>query len=264
MIDYGAHQGDPMTLLGLKWLAAGVILGITLLSGLLSVRFTSRYRQQLGIGDALANGVFIGAALFHLIPDAITNFQPIKTDFIYLKVTGLIALSYLAFWSIEKVFMRTKRSTKHQVHIGILAVILSIHALIAGITLGLSGDFSMVSILFVAILAHKSFEAFAFIINIYRQIGRGYQLTMLLILFSLITPGGIILGMSTDLILPTHLNHLLTACFSAIAAGTFLYIGTTHSHHLHHHYQDSHHQYSRFIATVIGVVLMGLVGLIGT
>ena len=256
MLDYPA-----MNLLHFKSLAAIIIFSVTLLTGFLSIGFTTRFRKQLEIGDAVANGIFIGAALFHLLPEAIEGFQRVGSHFTYTHTVLLLAASYFIFWLIEKVFLRKEKIAKRSVHIGILITILSTHASIAGLTLGISETFSLVSILFVAIIAHKGFETFAFVINVYRQIGRTWILTLLLILFSCITPIGILIGMLSDAILPGGLDNLLTAYFSAIAAGTFLYIGTVHSHHLRTQNHDSHQQYARIVATIVGIVLMCIVGI---
>ena len=256
MLDYAA-----MTLLHFKWLAALIIFGVTLLTGLLSIGFAARFRKQLEIGDAVANGIFIGAALFHLLPEAIIGFQQIDSHSAYIQTILLFVASYSIFWLIEKIFLGKEKIAKREVHIGILIIVLSIHASIAGLTLGISEMFSVVSILFVAIIAHKGFETFAFVLNVYRQIGHGWRLKLLLTLFACITPVGILIGMLSDFILRSHLDNLLTACFSAIAASTFLYIGTAHSHRLQNQNYDSHQQYVRVIATIVGVIAMGIVGI---
>jgi len=248
-----------MTLFELKWLAAVIIFTITLLSGLLSISLSHRFRKQLEIGDAIANGIFIGAALFHLLPGAIKNFQHIGSHFAYTHTFLLLIISYLIFWLIEKVFLHKEKTLKQSAHVTVMVITLSIHAAIAGITLGSSKLLPLVSILFIAIVAHKGFETFAFVINIYRRIGRNWILISLLFLFSLITPLGIFVGMLSTTILPASLNNLPTAYFSAIAAGTFLYIGTAHSYHLKN--QDSYQQYTRLIATLIGILLMAIVGI---
>ena len=251
-----------MTLLGFKWLAAIIILSISLLTGLASIVFASRYQKQLEIGDAVANGIFIGAALFHLFPSAIDDFRHIGLYFVYTETIALIVFSFIILWLIEQVLLRKKETLSRQSNIWLLTITLSIHALIAGFALGLSETLSIVSVLFVAIIAHKGFETFAFVINLYRQLEKKTQVGLMLIIFSCITPIGIIFGIISDALLYTSIDNLLTACFSAFAAGTFLYIGTVHSHHLHHtHEKDSYHQYIKVVATLIGIVAMMIVGI---
>lgn len=250
-----------MTLPELKWLALLVIFSLTLLTGFLSIRFTSRFRKHLEVADAIANGIFIGAALFHLLPEAIMSFRELNSHFAYAFTTLLLAISYIVFWFLERFFFREKEVSGRQVHIGVLVTILSIHAFVAGLTLGISQMFSLVSILFIAIIAHKGFETFAFVINLNRQIESRWQLKVLVSLFSLITPMGIFIGMLSGFALHSHWDTLLCAYFSAIAAGTFLYIGTGHSHPLNHHDRDSHRPYARLITTIGGVVAMGVVGI---
>lgn len=251
-----------MTLFGFKWLAASIILFISLLTGFASIGFAHRYQRQLEIGDAVANGIFIGAAVFHLLPNAVRVFQPIGFHFVYTKSIALVVFSFITLWLIEQVLLRRKEKLKRQTDVWLLTITLSIHALIAGAALGISETFSVVSILFIAIIAHKGFETFAFVVNLHRQLKRGLQISIILIGFSLITPIGIGLGLISDTFLHTRLDTILTGCFSAFAAGTFLYIGTLHSHHLHEH---NHHKecYSRsvkFTATIVGVVAMMIVG----
>lgn len=251
-----------MTLPGFKWLAAVIILSISLLAGLASIGFASRYKKQLEIGDAIANGIFIGAALFHLFPSAVHGFRQIGLRFVYIEIIALIAFSFIILWLIEHVLLRQKETLSRQTNIWLLTITLSLHALIAGIALGISEIFSIVSILFIAIIAHKGFETFAFIINLYHQLEKKSQVVLVLIVFSVITPIGIILGIIGDQFLHTQLDNVLATCFSAFAAGTFLYIGTVHSHHLHHTYQtDSYHQYTKLIATIIGIAVMAIMGI---
>ena len=251
-----------MTLLGFKWLAAIIILSISLLAGIASIAFANRYQKQLEIGDAVANGIFIGAALFHLFPSAIDDFRQMGLYFVYIETIALIVFSFIILWLIEQVLLRKKEKVDRQTNVWLLTITLSIHALIAGVALGLSETLSIVSILFVAIIAHKGFETFAFVINLYRQLGKKTQVGLMLLVFSCITPIGILFGITSSTLLYAPIDNLLAACFSAFAAGTFLYIGTVHSHHLHHtHEKDSYHQYTKVVATIIGVVAMMIVGI---
>ncbi len=251
-----------MTLLGFKWLAAILILSVSLLTGFASIAFAARYKKQLEIGDAVANGIFIGAALFHLFPSAVDGFRQLGLYFVYTETIALIIFSFIILWLIEQALLKQKENLSRQTNVWLLTITLSIHALIAGFALGLSTTISIVSILFVAIIAHKGFETFAFVINLYRQLGKKTQVGLVLILFSCITPIGILFGILCDTLLYTPIDNLLTSCFSAFAAGTFLYIGTVHSHHLHHtHAKDSYHQYVKVVATIIGVVAMMVVGI---
>ena len=66
-----------MTLIGFKWLTAALIALITLSAGYASLRFIQRYQHFLAIqiGDALADGIFLGAAAFHLFPQAINGLK---------------------------------------------------------------------------------------------------------------------------------------------------------------------------------------------
>jgi solute carrier family 39 (zinc transporter), member 1/2/3 len=97
--------------------------------------------------------------------------------------------------------------------------------LLAGLALGMSGVLSSI-VLFFGILGHKWAAAFALSVQINKS---NLSLKTRLIYFSIfaiMTPIGIFFG--------STLNHffsdalLLKAIFMALAAGTFLYIGTLH------------------------------------
>ena len=61
-----------------KFLAGFVILLITLLCGLGPIRnwWKQTYSHTLGLAEAFAGGIFLGVALFHMLPDANNGFHP--------------------------------------------------------------------------------------------------------------------------------------------------------------------------------------------
>lgn len=60
-----------MSLFIYKGSIAVIVVFVTLAAGFSSLRFMRRYQHFLAVGDAFADGIFLGAAAFHLFPDAL-------------------------------------------------------------------------------------------------------------------------------------------------------------------------------------------------
>ena len=143
----------------------------------------------------------------------------------------------------------------------ILIGILSVHAFITGAALGISNTTISVSVLFFAILAHKGFESFALVIGLHRGWKKRYKVKLALFYFAFVTPLGIVLAALLETLYQTQTVNLITSLFSAFAAGTFLYIGTLHATHNHFHPQmDTTNRYYKFLTTLTGIMLMGIIG----
>ena len=113
---------------------------------------------------------------------------------------------------------------RHGVAPYLLLITLSIHSLIAGLTLGISAP-AGAWVLGVAILAHKGAAGFA-LGSTFREaaIAPGTR-TIALLVFVGSTPLGVLLGgAATDFFGAG--NEAAEAWFKAVAAGTFLYIAT--------------------------------------
>jgi zinc transporter ZupT len=98
--------------------------------------------------------------------------------------------------------------------------------LLAGTALGLSTKPSTFFVLLIAILAHKWAAAFALSMQLSKVSISHRKRIILFLIFAVMTPLGIIFGE----IIVDKLQHfpLLSIIFSALAAGTFLYLGTLH------------------------------------
>ena len=81
------------------------------------------------------------------------------------------------------------------------------------------------------------------------------------LIFSGITPLGILLGDHSGLLFNDTTKSLLSAYFNAVAAGTFFYIGFTHEKHELPTPRDSHIQYIHVLSTLSGIGLMAILAL---
>lgn len=250
-----------MSLLGFKSVSAILILAITILSGLLTLHLTNREQRILQIADAGANGIFIGAALFHLLPEAFQQFETLHFPHFRLDALALAVMGFLLLVILEKLVVGKKHSLPRSARINTLLLLglLGIHSFITGATLGISATFAAGWIILIAIIAHKGCESFALMNNMRKSQYHSLGLRVILMSFATITPIGILFGQVTSGILANYSSEVLTAVFSAFATGTFLYIGSKHSLHTHQHREDSYSQWQHMMASLSGMLAMGII-----
>jgi solute carrier family 39 (zinc transporter), member 1/2/3 len=249
-----------MSLITYKILAAGIIF----LAGLIGVAYPLKIRAlpthnpMLEIGDALASGIFLGAALFHMLPDAIKTFNQALPQINYPVAEFFCAAGFLLLLFFERISAGNADDHMHSATPFSVALILIIHSLIEGMVLGIYTSIASALVIFVAIIAHKSSESFALALTLNRSNLSWRYILALVTIFLLITPLGIFLGTSLTVFLKSETAQLVTAAFNAFAAGTFLYISTLH--HLNHHQREHHGEgLVEFFALVFGLVVMGLI-----
>lgn len=251
-----------MSLITFKLIAASIILLVSLCAGFVSIRIAKRSKRLLQIADALANGVFIGAALFHLLPNAIDQFEALNIPHGIVLSLALLIVSYAALLFIEKISERFSPKKHLLVSAWLLILTLSIHAFITGIALGISETLAIVSVLFFAIIAHKGFEMFALVISLFQRLNKTIHVRFIFFVFSFVTPLGIWLGTISDQLFSVSTNSLLTAAFNAFAAGTFLYVGSSHNHGLMQRAGlDSYKRYALVLNMLLGIALMGILAI---
>lgn len=210
----------------LKWTIAIIIFLIALISGYWP--FHKKQKTQavdFSIGESIASGVFLGAGLIHMLGDASSGF--IRAGYRYPYAFLLAGVSFLFLLLLEHIANEMDHQRKNNKNFAIIAsLMLSIHSLLEGTALGISGNLLTALVLSAAIIAHKWAASFALSLQINKSgltIKTGW---ILFILFALMTPVGVLLG--ADIMRHTNQHVLLAPVFSALAAGTFLYIGTLH------------------------------------
>lgn len=257
-------NGSPM-LSAYKWIAAMLIAALTLTTGYTSLRFIRRHQHFLQLGDALADGIFLGTALFHLLPESLDAFlklfqAPIAISFALLgAIVGFLILFILEHTLLKQ---HTHTFPTYRVNAGLLVGILSLHAFIAGLAVGITHSTETLVALTLAILAHKGFESFALMVGLQRNHVHEKLNRSILQLFTCITPAGILLANLIETAVKTNLTNTLSALLNAFAAGSFLYIGTLHAGHEHFHPdKDPNKRYQKALATLSGVTAMGVLTL---
>jgi zinc transporter ZupT len=258
-----------MPLITYKLLTALLIAIITLLVGFASLRFVRHQKHLLQIGDAVADGIFLGVAIFHLFPNAIGVFDSIWHKSLSIPIALICTLGgFGLLFILERSIIHQEHVHTHNQQIActasalMLTGILSVHAFIEGAALGISHQSGTVMVLLIAILAHKGFETYALVMGLHRNLPNEKTTKHVLLAFAFVTPIGILIASIIEHYLQTQTADLITGIFSAFAAGSFLYIGTLHTAHTHFHpARDRSDRYLKIGATLLGIAAMGIIAI---
>lgn len=211
----------------LKFFFALSILAVILIAGWYPFKKRlSDAHVDFPVGETLATGVFLGAALLHMLPEANSMFLNMgyHYPFAYI-ITGVVFLLFLWFEHLGKEIYHHHDRTYPAFAI-IAWVMLSVHSLVLGTALGFSHEYPLVIMLFLAIITHKWAESFAIAVQLNKSSLRPAQSLAFFLLFAVMTPLGIFIGYYFGQGVQT--NSLFDPILIATSAGTFLYLGTLH------------------------------------
>jgi solute carrier family 39 (zinc transporter), member 1/2/3 len=204
-----------------------------LLAGVLGGLFASRLLAMRGsalitsLANTFAGGVFLGAALLHMFPEASDHFHELFPGSKYPLFALVGAVGFLGVLLMDKVVMSDDAHTmtrKGSVYPYVLMLTLSIHSLVTGTAMGLEAGTAAILALLVAVLFHKATAAMALSISFSEEgVERGLS-TRLLAIFYTTTPIGIVLGTWFSTLMSGDGRLRFEAVFDALAAGTFFYI----------------------------------------
>lgn len=248
-----------------KLIAVLIIFVTGVSSGLLPLRFavTGRNRLFFSLGNSLAGGIFLGAGLLHLLPDAIRNLSG-AGDYPVAMLLAAGSLGILLY--LEKVLFiegegreLEKVGAKPAFYPYLLALVLSIHSFIAGVALGIEKTILASLMLFIAIIAHKGSAAFALGVSMLRGgISRKTHVRVIA-LFSCMTPLGIFLGSGLSRAFTGGTSALVEGVFDSLAAGTFLYVSVIDI--IEEEFSIRGNEALKFVAIIGGLSLMALLAL---
>ena len=217
-----------MDLLTLKILSAFAIIAVGLIGGTIPIvaqRFENS-RRFFSLGNAFAGGIFVGAALIHLLPDGAEKLETISG----YPLAGLLAAMGLALLLLIDRVAFSHQDLEEQLDGAgsaspyVLTIILSVHSIIAGTSLGLETHISTSVVILLAILFHKGSAAFALMVSLHTAGTSPGRQKRVLSLFVLMTPLGLLLGSIAAAALTGTTATLIEGAFDALAAGTFLYV----------------------------------------
>ena len=254
-----------MSDLELKLLFLLIILITALSTGLFPLKLDRSDKNNLffTISNSLSGGIFLGVGLIHLLPDGVEVLGDYTSYPLPYLLTGL---SLAIFLFIEKalfiqhdyrVFENLQKKKVYYPYI--LAIILSIHSFVAGIALGIETRIVTSIVIFVAIIAHKGSAAFALSISMIRsKISKSRHIRVIL-LFSIMTPIGIIIGSFLSNAFSSSDTSISEGVFDCIAAGTFIYISVLDI--IEEEFSIAGNEFLKFFFILTGFLMMALLGL---
>lgn len=220
-------------MLTLKLVSILLVFAAGFFSGLLPLRMgrSASSGPLFGIGNACAGGIFLGVGLIHMLPDATQGFASLLPQMTYPLAPLICAFGFGLFLLMEKVFLGKSVAAIEEPGVAVssmtaysLAVVLSVHSLIAGLALGAERTHGQALILLAAIMAHKGAAAFALGVALHRSGMPSRRIAGVIAVFVCMTPLGIAVGTGLDEFLSGREAVLFTSVFDALAAATFLYV----------------------------------------
>lgn len=251
----------------MRWIYLLLILVFTLLGGMIPLWF-KRVQATIMVYLLTFTGAFLlGITVLHLIPESFTGLGKEAGLFILL---GFFLQVFLQQWSHgmehgHSPFGEKNKGTGHShIHVASATAFsmiagLSVHAFMAGLPLGFTyKDPSTLPALSLGILVHKMPEALTLMVMLLHLRPAKNENILLLVLFSLVTPGAAILAYLLNV--EFHFMDTLLLYLIAIVTGAFLHIATT----IFFESGTRHHELNRgkVIGMVIGLCLAGLTLLI--
>ena len=205
----------------------GVVVVVAFLAGMpvLAGRSFDADGTLAARGEAVAAGVFLGAGLIHMLADSAGDFASAGVDYPWpFLLCGAVVLALLL---LEHVGAAAKGASDGTAVLALLATaMLSVHSFLAGAALGTSGMGAVAVVIFIAIVAHKWAASFALAVSLARSpLARPARFVAFAV-FVLFLPLGVASGAIAaqwDTAYP-----LVAPTLKALAAGTFLYLGTLH------------------------------------
>ena len=213
---------------GLKILFGLSIFIVILIAGWYPFRkrISTDQHVDFPIGETLATGIFLGAALLHMLPESSHLFIHMGYNYPFaFIITGAVFLIFLWLEHLGKELYH-HHSVEHPAFALLAWAMLSIHSIMLGAALGLAHYNSMIIMLFLAIITHKWAESFAIAVQLNKSSMSPQKSLVFFLLFSLMTPLGIYWGWYFGHGVETH--SLFDPILIAASAGTFLYLGTLH------------------------------------
>ena len=220
-----------MSLLTIKIIAALAILAIGVVGGIIPLLAARHHasRRFLSLGNALAGGIFLGAGFIHLLPEAAEALEdvvdyPLAALLAAFGVGVLLLVDRVLFESTRALGSEPTDEPRQPIYPVVLLLVLSIHSIIAGIALGLEPEVATSVLVMLGILFHKGSAAFALMVSAHSAGTGKTRLRVILGVFVLMTPLGILLGTVASNLLEDQAATLIEGCFMALAAGTFIYV----------------------------------------
>ncbi|MCF7792933.1 MAG: ZIP family metal transporter [Candidatus Cloacimonetes bacterium] len=224
------------------------------------------------LGNAFAGGVFLGAGLIHMLPDAQSGFAAISSNSDYPWFAVICIAGFLTIFFLERVLLHHSHDSVPEtdniavnnnpsriLYPYVLMFILSIHSIIAGIALGIEEKAIQAIVILLAVLAHKGTAAFALGVSMLRNNTDKKKYRSMITFFSFMTPLGIMLGYLFSVLLSGSSEQIFEAIFDALAAGTFIYVAVMDI--LDEEFTIREKLITKFSFVLVGLAIMAVVAI---
>lgn len=255
-----------MEILWFKVLSLFIIFFIAVLAGIIPrrVSLTPQGERQLTWGNAFSAGIFLGAGLLHMLPDAEENFQTFAGNLDFPFPALIAGIGFLLILLLEKAALGGREdvgamSKGRMLYPFILCLVLSVHSIIAGTSLGLEVTLLSATAIFIAIIAHKGAAAFALGVSLKENNFPTFRHIVIICFFAVMTPLGVVLGTAFSTTLSSNATAGFEAIFDALAAGTFLYIAVVDI--MEEVFKQSSDRWIKVILISAGFSLMALIAI---
>lgn len=253
-----------MNILIFKLLSIILIIIAAFIGGLIPLRSKNKDSKSkaLLMGNSFAGGVFLGAGFLHMLPDAIDNFTQLNLETDYPFAPLIAAIGFIFVLALEKVVAVKPESeivNKDSRFPIILFIVLSIHSIIAGMSLGLESTFISGIVIFIAIIAHKGSAAYALSVNMLGKQIESKIIKKSIAYLSIMTPIGVIIGGIIDNIESSMISVWFEAIFDSLAAGTFIYIAIMEI--INEIFEEERERFKTFGFLLLGFFIMALIAI---
>jgi zinc transporter 1/2/3 len=254
-----------MSLLAVKGLAILAIIAVGLIGGAIPMRAARRESSArfFSLGNAFAGGIFLGAGFLHLLPDGATNLgsfsaYPLAALFTASGMVVLLLIDKVVFGHVED-DAGGGRASSPGISAYVLVVILSVHSIIAGLSVGFEPKLASTLIILAAILMHKGSAAFALSISMERHGVPRLRQLRILGLFVLMTPLGVVIGSLASSVVTGAAASPLEGIFDSVAAGTFIYVAILEV--IAEEFSGGENRWGKFTLIGAGLAVMALLAL---
>lgn len=266
-------------LLEVKVLAIFAIFGLALAGGLLPRRIGKLEHADVwfSLSNAFAGGLFLAVGMIHMTGESGEHFEEANVSIDPAPELLLATAGFLIVLLLETVAGGRMRANLAEsmgpgetggeldasgdaaFRARILTLLLSVHSLIAGMAIGIEAEVAAAIAILIAILAHKGPEGYALGVSLYEAGRDRTQMVRTILLYSVMTPIGIIIGATISSSLTGEGESLAEAIFDGLAGGTFLYIATFGI--LKREFSEPSHLVAKYLLAMAAVALIAVVSI---
>jgi len=172
------------------------------------------------------------------------------------------AIGFIFVLALEKVIAVKQESeivNKESSFPIILFIVLSVHSIIVGMSLGLESKILSGIVIFIAIIAHKGSAALALSINMLDKHINHKIIKKSIASFSIMTPMGVIIGGIINNIESSMISVWFEAIFDSLATGTFIYIAVMEI--ISEIFDEERERFKTFGFLLLGFIIMAIIAI---